>query len=66
MLDFHNKRMAIKGLTSYRYSGRWGFIMIGATDTADALNEAQRSTTDKVSIDKLEVWNGTQYERVQE
>lgn len=64
MLDFHNKRMAIKGLTSYRYTGRYGFIMIGATDTADALNEAQRSTSDKVSINNLEVWNGSQYERV--
>lgn len=66
MLDTHNKPMAIKGLTSYRYKGRYGFIMIGATDNADALKEAQRSTSDKVSIDKLEVWNGSQYERVQE
>lgn len=65
MLDTHNKPMAIKGLISYRYKGRYGFIMIGATDNADALNEAQRSCTEKVSIDKLEIWNGTQYERVQ-
>ena len=64
MLDTHNKPMAIKGLTSYRYKGRYGFIMIGATDNADALKEAQRSTSDKVSIDNLEVWNGSQYERV--
>lgn len=64
MLDTHNKPMAIKGLTSYRYKGRYGFIMIGATDNADALKEAQRSTNDKVSIDKLDVWNGLQYERV--
>jgi len=66
MLDTHNKPMAIKGLTSYRYKGRYGFIMIGATDKADGLKQAQRSTSDKVSIDKLEVWNGSQYERVQE
>ena len=66
MLDTHNKPMAIKGLTSYRYKGRYGFIMIGATDNTKALKEAQRSTSDKVSIDNLEVWNGSQYERVQE
>ena len=66
MLDTHNKPMAIKGLTSYRYKGRYGFIMIGATDNADGLKQAQRSTSDKVSIDHLEVWNGSQYERVQE
>jgi len=66
MLDTHNKPMAIKGLTSYRYKGRYGFIMIGATDNTNALKEAQRSTSDKVSIDNLEVWNGSQYERVQE
>lgn len=66
MLDTHNKPMAIKGLTSYRYKGRYGFIMIGATDNADALKEAQRSTSDKVSIDNLEVWNSSQYERVAE
>jgi hypothetical protein len=65
MLDTHNKPMAIKGLTSYRYKGRYGFIMIGATDNTNALKEAQRSTSDKVSIDNLEVWNGSQYERVQ-
>ena len=66
MLDIHNKPMAIKGLTSYRYKGRYGFIMIGATDNTNALKEAQRSTSDKASIDNLEVWNGSQYERVQE
>ena len=65
MLDTHNKPMAIKGLTSYRYKGRYGFVMIGATDNTNALKEAQRSTSDKVSIDNLEVWNGSQYERVQ-
>ena len=65
MLDTHNKPMAIKGLTSYRYKGRYGFIMIGATDNTNALKEAQRSASDKVSIDNLEVWNGSQYERVQ-
>lgn len=64
MLDTHNKPMAIKGLTSYRYKGRYGFIMIGAIDNADGLKQAQRSTSDKVSIDNLEVWNGLQYERV--
>ena len=31
--------------TSYRYAGRYGHIMIGATSTQDALNEADRSLT---------------------
>ncbi len=56
--------MASAGLVSYRYKGRYGFIMIGAKDNADALKEAQRSTSDKATYDNLEVWNGSTYERV--
>lgn len=51
------------GLTSYRYRGRYGWIMIGATDHADALREVGRSTDD-ITPDKLEIWNGTQYIQV--
>lgn len=51
-----DKPLAQQGLRSYRYKGRYGWIMIGARDTAHALNEAQRSTNDKVTVDKLEVF----------
>jgi hypothetical protein len=44
------------GLTSYRYSGRYGWIMIGARDNADALREAARSTIN-ITIDNLQVWD---------
>ena len=57
----HNKPLAIKGLKSYRYRGRYGFIMIGATDTQDALKEACRSTESKVIIDNLEAWDYSKY-----
>ena len=53
---------ADKGLTSYRYRGRYGWIMIGATGNADALKEAQRSTHEPMAtLDKLQVWNGSEY-----
>ena len=45
---------AAAGLTSYRY----GSIMIGATSTQDALNEADRSLTQgAATVDRLEIWN---------
>lgn len=56
-----DKPLADHGLTSYRYRGRYGWIMIGAKDDTDALNEARRSTDDAVTADKLEIWNGTNY-----
>ena len=62
--DNSNKPMAAQGLTSYRYKGRYGFIMIGARDDKDALSEAKRSTRDAVSLENLEVWNGKKYEPV--
>jgi hypothetical protein len=62
--DNSNKPMAAQGLISYRYKGRYGFIMIGARDDKDALNEAKRSTRDAVSLENLEVWNGKKYEFV--
>jgi hypothetical protein len=63
MMTIHNTPCAAHGLTSYRYAGNYGWIMIGATDHADALREAQRSMRhDTATLDKLQVWNGTQYE----
>jgi hypothetical protein len=38
--------------------------MIGAKDNADALKEAQRSTSDKVTAENLQIWNQTQYQGV--
>ena len=54
-MTHHTERpCAAAGLTSYRY----GSIMIGATSTRDALNEADRSLTQcAASIDQLEIWN---------
>ena len=62
-MDYQNKPCAAPGLISYRYLGRYGWIMIGARDTADALSEARRSTNDVV-LNRLEVWRGTAYEKV--
>ena len=59
-----DKPMASKGLQSYRYKGRFGYIMIGARDDAQALREAGRSTTDTIDPAKLERWNGKTYEFV--
>ena len=60
-----NKPLAAKGLISYRYYYGCGFVMIGATDHEDALREANRSISGKdASLDNLEIWNGTEYEKV--
>jgi hypothetical protein len=64
MLNLCDKPMASKGLISYRYRGRYGWIMIGAKDDNDALREAQRSTSDKVTMNNLQIWKGNQYETV--
>ena len=65
-ISLHDKPLAAHGLTSYRYQGRYGFIMIGARDDEDALREAQRSLTwGKATPDKLERWNGKQYQLTQ-
>lgn len=60
-----DRPLAIAGLKSYRYRGRYGWVMIGAHDDADALKEAQRSISDPAVIENLQYWNGEQYEDVQ-
>jgi hypothetical protein len=57
---------AAPGLKSYRYpTGLFGWIMIGAKDDGDALNEADRSREHKgASLTLLEVWDGTTYRPV--
>jgi len=66
----HTERpCAAHGWTSYRYAGRYGTIMIGATSTQDALNEADRSLTQgAATVDRLEIWNALTglYEKVKE
>lgn len=52
---------AAAGLTSYRYRGPFGWIMIGAQDDADALRQAQRSTHAVVMPAQLEIWSGAAY-----
>ena len=62
MPDTTNRPLAAPGLTSYRYRGRYGWVMIGATDTNDALREAARSIAPtKPTIDNLERWDGWKY-----
>jgi hypothetical protein len=63
-MNLCDKPMASKGLISYRYRGRYGWIMIGAKDDNDALREAQRSTSDKVTMNNLQIWKGSQYENI--
>jgi hypothetical protein len=63
MTATHNKPCAAANLNSYRYRGRYGFIMIGAHDVLDALREAARST-DGVTVAKLETWTGVKDEPV--
>ena len=57
-----NLPMAGPGLQSYRYRGAYGWVMIGATNDADALREAQRSTPAQVTADRLQRWTGTKYQ----
>lgn len=56
-----NTPMASNDLITYRYCGRYGFIYIGAFTDTEALSEAQRSTDDTVTPDRLERWNGQHY-----
>lgn len=61
-MTHHTERpCADPGLISYRYRGRFGWVMIGATDIGDAMREASRSTDETLTVAKLEVWNGTRY-----
>lgn len=51
---------AAAGLVSYRCKGRFGWIMVGARDDADALREARRTRAD-ADWSHLEVWDGLKY-----
>lgn len=57
--------LAAAGLTSYRYKGRFGYVMIGAKSHDEALREAGRSLTGETpTMDKLEVHDGHSYKPV--
>jgi hypothetical protein len=60
-IPFYDRPCAIAGLTSYRYRGRYGWIMIGADSTDGALREAIRSTNAEAVRSNLAVWNGSEY-----
>lgn len=61
----YDRPMAAPGLTSYRYQGTYGWIMIGATDHEDALREAKRSTGTPTVLEKLQIWSGNAYRQAQ-
>lgn len=54
-----NRPHAAEGLLSYRYRGRFGFVLIGARDHAEALQEAARSIPENPEMERLEVWSET-------
>ena len=54
----HDRPCAAPGLISYRARSPFGWIMIGATDDADAWREARRSTANPTDLQR---WNGEQY-----
>ena len=57
-----DKPLAAHGLTSYRYKGLYDWVMIGAHDDDDALNEANRSlATPTATIENLQVFKGGEY-----
>ena len=59
---FWDRPLAGPGLTSYRYRSRFGWIMIGAKDDADALKQAAQSTDEPIDPAKLQKWNGKTYQ----
>lgn len=61
-----NRPLAAEGLISYRYSGRYGWVMIGAKDDQDALRQAQLSTGEVPLLENLQVWDGNAYKSVSE
>lgn len=57
-MKIHEKPLDAPGLISYRAKVRYGWMMIGAKDDADAMSEALRSTD---SVKSLWRWNGSEY-----
>lgn len=61
--EVHDRPLAAGDLTSYRYKGPLGWVMIGAKNEAEALTEAKRSVEQpsEVTAESLEAWDGEQY-----
>lgn len=57
--EYWNMPCAMPGLTSYRYRGQFGYVMIGASNDAEAMREAQRSIERIPDIRNLNVWSET-------
>lgn len=57
-MNMSDRPLAAAPYTSYRAKGRYGWIMIGAMNYAEAKREAARSSDDWHS---LEIWNGEKY-----
>lgn len=64
MVKQHDKPLAAAGLDSYRYAGRFGWVMIGASSEAGALVEAARSVAGPVNRDRLQKHDGAGYRAV--
>jgi hypothetical protein len=59
----HEKPCAVPGSrhASYRYLGRYGYIMAAADTHMEAEREVRRSLSGPFEKGRLEVWNGTEY-----
>lgn len=58
MTHYSDLPCAAKGFVSYRYKGPYGWIMIGAKNIQDALNEANISLSNgKATMENLQIWN---------
>jgi hypothetical protein len=58
-----HRPLAANGLISYRCRSPYGWVMIGAKDHEDALQQAALSTANPRRAD-LEVWDGDRYVKV--
>ncbi len=57
--SYQDRPCAAAGFISYRYAGRYGYVMIGGKDDADALREAGRSIDGEPVMEELQVWDAT-------
>ena len=49
---------------SYRYRGRFGYLMVVAKNPADALKEAAKSISGPIDVGRLGVWTKDHWEKV--
>lgn len=66
MTHFTDRPCADYGLNSYRYKGRFGWVMIGARNIPEALRAAARSIDGEPEVGLLQEWTGKRYEDVVE